>query len=444
MQFKRIDMKTVGIFLLAASFFFLGGVILSISIGKNKEEEKKETFGEICKEYVCFLFRQEFYPAISQTSYKEGPQKFDESLLDELCFEEESDELSFHQFIKTDGSSFHHFIWSDEKMNEKMNEKTVESESNSDLSPEAGSESYLYELEKENEKMVLIIENDDFLIAGCGFVSDLSHVLRPNCFVARKEKQKTFTKEQLENESFVRKKFYTIDKRTELSKDFYSQEDILSYEVKVDKESSGPQILIYHTHSQEAFADSTPGKRSDTIVGVGDHLSEILEKRYGYEVIHHTAEFDVPERDTAYSKSAPAIEQILSEYPQIQVIIDLHRDGVDENTHLVSEIDGIKYAEFMFFNGACYLEPNGVIERLPNKCLTGNLASSFRATVLGMEYYPELTRKNYINAYRYNMQYRDKSFLIELGAQNNTVEEVMNACEPLAHVLDMVFTGCEI
>ena len=429
MHFKRIDMKTVGIFLLAASFFFLGGVILSVNIGKNKEEEKKETFWEICKEYVCFLLRREFYPAISQTSYKEGPQKFDESLLDELCFEEESDESSLEHTVSLD---------------EKGSEIFDGNEGGSDSAPEAGSESYLYELEKENKKMALIIENDDFLIAGCGFVSDLSHVLRPNCFVARKEKVKTFTKAQLENESFVRKKFYTIDKRTDLAKEFYSQEDILSYEVKVDKESDGPQILIYHTHSQESFADSTPGKRSDTIVGVGDHLSEILENKYGYEVIHHTAEFDVPDRDTAYSKSAPAIEQILAEYPQIQVIIDLHRDGVDENTRLVSEIDGISYARFMFFNGACYLEPNGVIERLPNQNLTGNLASSFRATVLGMEFYPELTRKNYINAYRYNMQYRDKSFLIELGAQNNTVEEVMNACEPLAHVLDMVFTGYEI
>ena len=60
-----------------------------------------------------------------------------------------------------------------------------------------------------------------------------------------------------------------------------------------------------------------------------------------------------------------------------------------------------------------------------------------------MEYYPGLTRRIYLKGYRYNMHLCPKYLLIELGAQNNTVEEAMNACDPLAHILDMVLSGEE-
>ena len=36
------------------------------------------------------------------------------------------------------------------------------------------------------------------------------------------------------------------------------------------------------------------------------------------------------------------------------------------------------------------------------------------------------------------MHLKDKYLLIELGAQTNTVEEAMNACDPLAHILSLV------
>ena len=61
--------------------------------------------------------------------------------------------------------------------------------------------------------------------------------------------------------------------------------------------------------------------------------------------------------------------------------------------------------------------------------------------VISNEYYPGITRKIYLKGYRYNMHYRGKSLLIELGAQTNTVEEIMNACDPLAHILSLVLAG---
>ncbi len=58
-----------------------------------------------------------------------------------------------------------------------------------------------------------------------------------------------------------------------------------------------------------------PGDRSTTVVGVGDYLTELLTQQYGYNVIHDTGEYDTI-RDKAYSKAAPALEQILADNPR--------------------------------------------------------------------------------------------------------------------------------
>ena len=235
--------------------------------------------------------------------------------------------------------------------------------------------------------------------------------------------------------------FYTVDKSTMAGSELLNAEKLASVDMKVSKEAEGPQILIYHTHSQEAFADSVPGDSSTTIVGVGERLAQILSETYGYQVLHHTASYDLPSRDDAYSVALPEIEKILEENPQIQVVIDLHRDAMDESTHLVTEIDGRPTARFMFFNGLSRTRKTGNISYLYNENLEENLAFSFQMQKSALEYYPGLTRKVYLKAYRYNMHLRPKNLLIELGAQNNTVEEAMNACDPLAHILDMVLSG---
>lgn len=235
--------------------------------------------------------------------------------------------------------------------------------------------------------------------------------------------------------------FYTVDKTTMIGSDQLNVDSLMNKDMTVSKDAPGPQILIYHTHSQEAFADSVPGDENDTIMGVGEYLASILRDKYGYEVLHHTGQYDVESRDDAYSRSLPAIQQVLEENPGIQVVIDLHRDAMAEGTHLVMDLDGRPTARFMFFNGLSRTRKTGNISYLYNENLESNLAFSFQMQLKAVQYYPGLTRKIYLKGYRYNMHLRPKTLLIELGAQNNTVEEVMNACEPMAHILDMVLSG---
>ena len=146
-------------------------------------------------------------------------------------------------------------------------------------------------------------------------------------------------------------------------------------------------------------------------------------------------------RDDAYSNSLPAIEKILEENPSIQVVIDLHRDEMPEEKKLIMDLQGRPTARFMFFNGMSHIRDKGDISYLENPYIQDNLAFSFQAQVAANEYYPGIARKIYLKAYRYNMHLRAKSMLIELGAQNNTVEEIMNACEPLAHIIAIVLNG---
>ncbi len=254
------------------------------------------------------------------------------------------------------------------------------------------------------------------------------------------ERMQIFNMEDYRDFTRLFQTFYAMDSNTMIGMEQLNVDALLAPDVTVDKTAEGPQILIYHTHSQEGFADSVPGDKSTTIVGAGDKLAKLLSEEYGYSVLHHTGEYDIGDRDSAYSRSLPALEQLLSENPGIQVIIDLHRDGVADGRKLAIDLDGRPTAQFMFFNGLSRTKSTGDIDYLHNPYQAENLALSFRMQLAVDEYYPGLARRIYLNGYRYNMHLRP-SLLVELGAQTNTVEEIMNAVDPLAHVIDLVLSG---
>ena len=237
--------------------------------------------------------------------------------------------------------------------------------------------------------------------------------------------------------------FYTVTSITSLTKEIFRPSEFLDKDMKITHDSSSPQILIFHTHSQEKFADSTDDD-STSILGVGDYLTELLTGK-GYNVIHDRSVYDYVDgkldRSKAYTYAEQGIESILESNPSIEVVIDLHRAGVADTTHLVTEVDGRQMAKIMFFNGISYSNVKGNINYLYNPYRDDNLAMSLQMHLIGEAYYPGFLRRNYINAYRYCLHERAKSMLIEAGAQTNTFEEVKNAMEPLADMLDKLLTG---
>jgi stage II sporulation protein P len=250
-----------------------------------------------------------------------------------------------------------------------------------------------------------------------------------------------YSREKLADFDYLIQNFYQVDNTTTITGEQLNADALLGKDVRLSHDASSPQILIYHTHSQEGYADSVEGDTDTTVVGVGEELARILTEQYGMNVLHHTGEYDVGDRDHAYSKAGPALEQILAENPSIEVVIDLHRDGVREDTRLVTEMNGVSMAQIMFFNGLSRTTSMGDIDYLYNPYIADNLAISFQMQLKAAEYYPSFTRKIYLKGYRYNMHYCPKTLLVEVGAQTNTLQEAKNAMLPLADLLHKVLTG---
>lgn len=250
--------------------------------------------------------------------------------------------------------------------------------------------------------------------------------------------------EKLKDFDYLMGHFYTVDSSTSVDPEQLNAQTLLGKDLTIDQSGEGPKVLIYHTHSQEAFADSRKGEESDTIVGVGAYLAQLLNETYQIPTLHHKGVYDLIDgkldRSRAYELALPEVEKILKENPSIEVVIDLHRDGVGDSTHLVEEINGKPTAQIMFFNGMSRTKANGPIEYLKNPYIENNLAFSLQMQ-LAAQKYPGFTRRIYLKSYRYNMHVTPKTLLVEAGAQTNTVEEMRNAMEILAETLDTVLTS---
>jgi stage II sporulation protein P len=269
----------------------------------------------------------------------------------------------------------------------------------------------------------------------------LENTVATGDFVPVESPVAVYSKEQLESPSFIKKTFYSEDATTYIKEEQLQYDKLMGYDATLKQNRKDVQILVYHTHSQEDYIDSIPGDSSTSIVGVGEHLCDILRNKYGFNVLHHLGEYDVESRDYAYSRAMEGLENVLMENPTIEVMIDLHRDETNPDTKLVTTIQDKPMAKFMFFNGLCYTRELGELTNLPNPYIQDNLSFAFQLQLAAEEYYPGLTRRIYLKGYRYNLHYRSKSLLIELGSQTNTVEEAMNTCEPLAHIISIILNG---
>ena len=250
---------------------------------------------------------------------------------------------------------------------------------------------------------------------------------------------------QFKDKSYVYNHYFTAPAKMEFGLDMLDKwdfYDLVTKPIALDTQTEGPKILIFHTHSREAYIGGL------TVVDVAEALADTLEKEYNIEVLHVTDSFYEDDNESAYptggeyERMEPTIRSVLEAHPSISVVIDLHRDGVNENVHLVTEIEGKQAAKIMFVNGLC-LNRNimGEVEEkvgLSNPYIGDNLAFSLQSMVYMNQQYPGLARKIYLNEWRYSTHMKPYSLLLEWGAQTNTSEEAMNAVGPVAEILAKV------
>ena len=242
---------------------------------------------------------------------------------------------------------------------------------------------------------------------------------------------------------------FLVDRYTALFPSDIDTYAFLHADLRIDTSAPGPQILIFHTHSLERFADSNPLDPMSGVVGVGRALAEILTNEFGIETMHYTGQFDVvdgrPQRQGAYERMEPAILQVLADNPSIQMVIDIHRDGVREGAGpFITYIDNRRTARIMFFNGLSRQKRNGQITAvpwLPNPYLRYNLNLSFQLQLAANQFYPGFARRVYLREFRYSLHMMPMSMFVEVGNQYNTLQDALNAMEPLARIIAAVILG---
>ena len=255
--------------------------------------------------------------------------------------------------------------------------------------------------------------------------------------------------ENLENFSYLTSRILLADPETILLPSDIDVHCFLQADLTIDKNADGPVVLIFHAHSAEMFIDSDPADPMTGVMGVGRYLAQILATDHGLETMHHTGRFDIVDgrsaRGGSYERLEPIIRQILYDNPSIQVVIDLHRDGVGPNgPPFVSYVDGQATAQIMFFNGLSRQNRGGQainIDRLPNPYQRENLNFSFRLQLAANQLYPGLARRVYLRQFRYSLHMMPLSTLVEVGNQHNTVAQAKNAMHPLANIIAAVVAG---
>ena len=191
------------------------------------------------------------------------------------------------------------------------------------------------------------------------------------------------------------------------------------------------EVLIMHTHATESYEDcdaaqydtrntwrSTDNNRN--MVAVGNAIEEELRKA-GIGVVHDTQQFDYPSYNGSYDRAAAVVRDYLTQYPEIQLVLDIHRDGIQRDATTIvkpaTEIDGKPAAQIMILCGSAPSVGDWG-ENLRTAAAVQNLLESR---------YPTLTRPLYFSTGRYNMDLSGGTILLEIGSQANTLEEALHA-----------------
>lgn len=191
------------------------------------------------------------------------------------------------------------------------------------------------------------------------------------------------------------------------------------------------RILIYHTHTTEAFkpANNDSFYEQYNIVGIGDVLKKELEKNYNVEVIHDKTIHNTTYIES-YKRSGETLDKYLSEIEDFDLILDLHRDSLDNKKLVTTNIDGKDVAKIMLV----------VAKNNPNYLENEELAIDL--TSLANDLYPGFARSVFYyerGSNAFNQTKSSKLVLIEIGAQLNNVEEAINSAKLLATVIGEYF-----
>lgn len=197
------------------------------------------------------------------------------------------------------------------------------------------------------------------------------------------------------------------------------------------KKTDEVQVLIMHTHTCESYLDADEGyffesfypRTTDklfNITQVGQAIADSL-KEQGIGVIHDTTIHDYPSYNGSYDRSLETINSYLEEYPEIKVVLDIHRDALGSETNKIKPTftyNGKKGAQIMIMSGY----DDGTLD-FPD--WNYNLRFALRLQSQTETMFPGMTRPLDFGCFNYNMNVNTGSLLIEFGTDGNTLDEAI-------------------
>ena len=206
------------------------------------------------------------------------------------------------------------------------------------------------------------------------------------------------------------------------------------------EEIKDPIVYIYNTHQLESYnkeiyedynitpnvmmasyilRENLNNKKINTIVETGNIKDFLNTNGWDYSY--------------SYKASRYYVKDALEKYPNLKLIIDLHRDSVDKKTTSVT-INKKKYAKVLFVVG------------LEHKNYKQNLETATKLNDIINKKYPNLSRGilkkegKYVNGI-YNQDLNKNIVLIEFGGVENNIEEVMNTSIAISEVIKEYVEG---
>lgn len=216
------------------------------------------------------------------------------------------------------------------------------------------------------------------------------------------------------------------------------------------KRDGSAEILIYHTHTSEAYSQSYTGfyytdmatrteDPDQSVVAAGEALKQALEAQ-GFGVVHDTTVNDTL-YNGSYDRSWEVLQKNLAEYPTLQVTIDVHRDSMTTDSGVkykpTATVNGRKAAQVMLIAGC---DANGGWGDFPR--WEENLRLALRVQQKLQQLYPGLARPLNFSNSKYNMNATPGSMLVEVGTEVNTVSEARYAGQLVGDAIGQALKAC--
>ena len=216
-----------------------------------------------------------------------------------------------------------------------------------------------------------------------------------------------------------------------------------------DLTQGGPKVLILHTHATESYKKTENYRESSlyrtrdngyNTVSIGNRVAELL-RAGGIEVVQDTRQYDYPRYNGAYDRARKSIQEYLEKYPDICLVLDLHRDAVTDESGKYIPVSATKgevtAAQMML------VMATGTKEE-PQPHWQENVAFAFKLQMVMQNIWPGICRPLALREARYNQDLCPGAVLVEVGSVGNTRAQALQSAEVLAEAILTLAKGATV